>query len=263
MVDNSELSKERRQLKTVVNAIRVLEALRSSPEPLRLSEISTRTRLRKSTVHLLLSTLADFNFVQALDQSGYYRLGLGIFEAGMAAVDALSLPPELWPPMQELADRSLEAVSLAVRSGPSALIVKRYESAHVLRAEIGVGTRMPLHGSASGKCLLAAITPEQLAQLYPGEELPEATPPRIETKTELLQALEGVRRSGYATNKDEFVVGVSAIAAPVLDRDGSTVAALSIAGPSTRFQHRKWVQDLVATTERMSVILGYRKRSVS
>src|SRR6266542_3491818 len=53
-----------RRVKSVVNAIRVLETLKSAPEPLRLSEISRQLGLRKSTVHLLLATLAEHNFVQ-------------------------------------------------------------------------------------------------------------------------------------------------------------------------------------------------------
>src|SRR6266545_1360876 len=237
-------SNGRRRVKSVANAIRVLEALKASPEPLRLSEISHRLGMRKSTVHLLLSTLAEFNFVQPDGPLGHYRLGLGAFEVGAAAVDRLGLPPELGPPMERLADRSMEAVSLAVRNGASALIVRRYESAHILRAEIGIGTRMPLHASASGKCLLAGMDPDQVDELYPTEELPEATNAKIRTKRKLLRELDKARRLGYATNRDEFVLGVAAIAAPVFDRRGRTVAALSIAGPTARFEELRWVPEL-------------------
>lgn len=250
-----------RRVKSVINAIRVLEVLKSAPEPLRLSEISERLGLRKTTVHLLLTTLAEFNFVQRHGALGHYRLGLGAFEVGAAAVDRLNLPPDLGPPMERLADRSMEAVSLAVRSGRNALIVRRYESAQILRAEIGIGTRMPLHASASGKVLLASMTRGQLEELYPNNELPDAAGARIKTKPELLRELDKVRRAGHATNRDEFVLGVAAIAAPVVDRHGRTVAALSIAGPTTRFEGIKWVRELLITAAEMSAVLGYRTRS--
>src|SRR6266536_3235326 len=256
-------SNGRRRVKSVANAIRVLEALKASPEPLRLPEISHRLGMRKSTVHLLLSTLAEFNFVQPDGPLGHYRLGLGAFEVGAAAVDRLGLPPELGPPMERLADRSMEAVSLAVRNGASALIVRRYESAHILRAEIGIGTRMPLHASASGKVLLASMTPDQVDALYADEDLPEAAGNRIKTKKELLRELEKVCDLGYATNKDEFVFGVAAVAAPVFDRHAATVGALSIAGPTARFEGMRWVEELIGTAAEMSRMLGYRKESQS
>lgn len=263
MADHPPAEQPLRRVKSVTNAVRLLEVLKAAPEPLRLSEISTQLGLRKSTVHLLLMTLSDFNFVQPHGPHGHYRLGLGVFEVGAAALDRLNLPPELSPLMGWLADRSMEAVSLAVKNGSSALIVRRYESAHILRAEIGLGTRMPLHASASGKVLLAGLTREQIDQLYPAEQLPEDGFPRANTKTTLLRELEKIKRDGFTTATDEFTPGVAAIAAPVLDRDGQTVAALSIAGPTNRFERAKWITDLLNTAEKMSALLGLRERSMS
>jgi DNA-binding IclR family transcriptional regulator len=172
------------------------------------------------------------------------------------------MPPEIALPMERLASESLEAVSLAVQSGHDALIVRRFESAHILRAEIGVGTRMPLYASASGKSLLAEMPQARLDALYPAEDLPNASADhnRIRTKSQLRKELERVRRQGYATTQDELVVGVAAVARVVRDRQGQAVASLSIAGPTARFDGRRWIEPLVRTADEMTGILGFRAR---
>jgi len=158
----------------VANALQLLEALKEAGEPVPLGRLSQQLGLSKGTVHLLLSTLSEYNFVEPALVHGQYRLGLGAFEVGIAAVDHRGMPPEIAWPMERLASESLEAVSLAVQSGHDALIVRRFESAHILRAEIGVGTRMPLYASASGKSLLAEMPQARLDALYPAEDLPTA-----------------------------------------------------------------------------------------
>jgi DNA-binding IclR family transcriptional regulator len=257
-----EARPDRRRIKAVANALRLLEALKEAGEPVPLGRLSQQLGLSKGTVHLLLSTLSEYDFVEPALVHGQYRLGLGAFEVGIAAVDHRGMPPEIALPMERLASESLEAVSLAVQSGHDALIVRRFESAHILRAEIGVGTRMPLYASASGKSLLAEMPQARLDALYPAEDLPNASADhnRIRTKSQLRKELERVRRQGYATNQDEFVVGVAAVARVVRDRQGQAVASLSIAGPTARFDGRRWIEPLVRTADEMTGILGFRAR---
>ena len=108
----------------MANALQLLEALKEAGEPVPLGRLSQQLGLSKGTVHLLLSTLSEYNFVEPALVHGQYRLGLGAFEVGIAAVDHRGMPPEIAWPMERLASESLEAVSLAVQSGHDALIVR-------------------------------------------------------------------------------------------------------------------------------------------
>jgi DNA-binding IclR family transcriptional regulator len=121
--------------------------------------------------------------------------------------------------------------------------VKRYETAYRLGTSITVGSRMPLHASASGKCLLAGLSEAEIAEIYPDEELPFQSTNTIGDRTALFAEMREVRARGYAFNTDEFLDGVSALAVPVRLGD-KVVASLSIAGPTTRFRASDWVEDL-------------------
>ena len=245
-----------RRLRTVNNALRLLQTLSENGTSMGVSELARRLSLGKSTVHLLLQTLRAEGFVETEDDGARYRLGLGAFEVGAAALEHLKLGAHLDPPMERLAGLSKEAVSLAVRSDRHAVLVKRFESTQILRAEIRPGTRMPLHGSASGKVLLADLPREEIDELFPDERLPQVTPRTIKSKRPLLRELEETRKRGYAMNFDEFTVGVAAVAVPVRDKRGRVRGALSIAGPTARFEARQWLNELRHTAEEMAHGIG-------
>lgn len=236
-----------RRSRSVARALAVLCAVAEHTEPTGVSDLARRTGLPKSTVHLSLQTLRHAGFVQQDPDTDRYVLGLQAALLGVHAVEHSATVAALAPGMQDLAARSSEAVSLGVRSDRSVVFVKRFETSHVLRTSIREGTRMPLHASASGKCLLSAMTEAELADLYPDPVLPAQASNTIRDRSVLLAELATIRERGYAHSHDEFLDGVSGVAVPV--RLGSSVvAAVSVAGPTSRLRTEDWVADLQALT---------------
>lgn len=242
---------------TVAGALRLLCLLAEHPEGMRLSELARRLDMGKSSVHLLLATLAEYGFVERAQDSSY-RVGLTAFEVGTSVPDSARFGGPLAEPMRALADESGEAVSLALPRGRDAIIVQRFESARVLRAEIQRGTRMPMHSCASGKFLLARLPDEAVDRLYPDEPLPDVTRYSVRTKRELRAQFPAIRANGYAENHDEYTEGIVGVATGVRDASGTYVAALSIAGPTNRFRCEPWVGPLLAAAEKMSALLADR-----
>jgi DNA-binding IclR family transcriptional regulator len=247
-------NKPGRRIASVSNALRVLRALAAHPEGVGVTQLAQLIGVGKSSAHLLLVTLADQNFV-VQSPDGRYELGLAAFEVGAAAGGVASPGGPLTPGLRELADKSGEAVSLAAASGADAIIVQRIESASVLRAEIRVGTRMPLHSSASGKFLLSAMPRQRVDRIYPSETLPQVTERSIRTKSALYAQLDEIRSLGYAWNEDEYTEGITGVATGVTDATGSVVFALSVAGPTHRFRPDDWIAETLRTADRMSHIL--------
>jgi DNA-binding IclR family transcriptional regulator len=236
-----------RRSRSVERALAVLCAVAEDDVPTGVSDVARRTGLPKSTVHLSLQTLRHAGFVQQDPSSDRYVLGLQAALLGVHAVEHSAIAAALAPGMQELAGRSNEAVSLGVRSDRSVVFVKRFETSHVLRTSIRTGTRMPLHASASGKCLLAEMAEAELFELYPDEVLPAQASNTIRDRSVLLEEFARIRERGYSHSRDEFLDGVSGVAVPV--RLGSNVvAALSVAGPTSRLNPEDWVAELQGLT---------------
>ena len=250
-----------RTLSTVRNAVRALEVL-AEEGPQRLTPLAARLGLGKSTVHLLLKTLLADEMVEVDGVSGAYRVGLRAFEIGATAVEQGGFGARLIGAMEELGRRSNESVSLGVISAGSVLIVQRVASPEILLADVRPGTRMPLHASASGKVLLAAMPERDILEFLP-ESLTVSARRTHRERGALLAELQEVRAQGFAAQSDEFVDGTAAVAAPVLAAGGKVLAALSIAGPAARFDRPRWVDLLLPAAADMSRLSGHMPRGAA
>lgn len=243
-----------RRIRSVSNALAALRVLAANPDGVGVTQLAIGLGIGKSSAHLLLATLAAEDFVSRAPD-GRYVLGIGAFEVGTAAGGVAAPGGPLTQELRSLAEASSEAVSLAALSGSDAILVQRIESASMLRAEIQVGTRMPLHASASGKLLLSEMPRERALRLFPEATLPVLTSHSIRTRSELCMALDEIRERGYAWNSEEYVEGISGVAVGVRDSTGEVVLALSIAGPTHRFQPSEWVERTLDCAARMTGIL--------
>lgn len=242
-------------LRSLTNSLRVIEVLASANPEIGVSEIARRVGLSKSTVHAILSTLMAEGYVEQNRASERYRLTLRLYELGCLVLARSPMDHRVLPLMEALGRATNETVSLAVLAGREALFVQRVESTELLRAELRVGTRVPLHATASGKVLLAFLSGDQL-ELYlqgPLESYTAATRADVAT---LRAEIEAVRATGLATAVDEMAAGIAAMAVPVFDNTMKAVCALSIAAPTGRYRPQVWEGPLREGGAKISALFG-------
>lgn len=226
----------RRTLGSVRNAARLLRTFTAGAPELGVTELARRLQLGKSTVHRLLTTLAEERLVEQDPDTGRYRLGLAIHELGAAVSSPTDLHAAVLTPMSVLRLRTGETVQVAVLDGREVVYIERLESPNTLRLFLEVGHRNQAYRTGTGKCLLAYLEPALLDQLLEGWELAPRTPHTITDPRRLREELKQVRRVGFARNVDESEVGATSIAAPIRDGLGRVVAAMSVAGPTARME---------------------------
>jgi DNA-binding IclR family transcriptional regulator len=137
-------------------------------------------------------------------------------------------------PMAALAEITGETINVAVAGPGGVEHVAQVDSRHYLGTSHWVGRRVPYHCSANGKVLLAFAAAGAVAG-----ELEARTSRTIVEPARLAAELERVRRDGFASAVDELELGLSAVAAPVLDDSGRAIAALSVSGPTLRLSPRR------------------------
>jgi DNA-binding IclR family transcriptional regulator len=133
------------------------------------------------------------------------------------------------PSLQRLAEESGETANLFVPRPSGIDAVAQVDGRHLLGASNWIGRELGLHCTAAGKVFLAF----GVCELDDGE-LPALTAATVTDRGRLERELEVVRDQGYATIVEELEVGLSAVAAPVRDRGGEVVAAITASGPSLR-----------------------------
>ncbi|UJW30643.1 IclR family transcriptional regulator [Saccharothrix sp. AJ9571] len=225
-----------RAVPAVSRALDILELFRAEEE-LSAPQIVTRLGLPRTTVHELLNTLADRGYLNRLgDEGTRYRLGVRLFELGGAYESRLDLAREGTVAAAVVSARSQETVHVAVRDGDEVLYVAKTDSTHSVRMVSAVGRRLPAHCTAVGKMLLSSLSRTEFDVLYPpGRQLAKMTARSLGTPAELWQALDRVRTDELAHEFCESNDAVSCVAAPVHDRTGAMVAALSLSVPVHRW----------------------------
>ncbi|ALS30047.1 IclR family transcriptional regulator [Paenibacillus cisolokensis] len=199
-----------------------------------MAEIAERVGLHKSTVHRMLATLENRGFVERDRVTDRYRLGIKIWELS-AMLSRSDDPAVIWlPEMERLRDLLGETVSLYVRDGMERIRIQAVQSNQAVRRVAPVGARLPLYVGASSKVLNAYADPAELEAIMSADSWPASI-----DRNQYLQQLADIREAGYATSVEEREAGVAAVSAPIFDRTGKLVAALSVSGPASRLTMEK------------------------
>ncbi len=250
----------RNRLSSVANAARVLKSFSVNRPTWGVSELADELDLSTSTVHRLLSTLADEGVLEQEPESGRYRLGLSVFDLAAAMPTQRSLHEAVLVSMTELRSRTGETVQVGVLDGRQVVYVERLESPNTLRFFAELGRRAHAHCTSSGKVLLAYQPKAERERLLEGWELLARTEHSIVSVAELRRELGVIRRRGYAENRHESELGVVSVAAPIRDGSGRSVASLSLAGPSDRMDPNRdrYAQAVMALASTVSRQMGWR-----
>ena len=252
----------RNRLSSVASAVAVLKAFTSATPDWGVSDLAASVGQSKSSVHRILSTLTDEGLLEQDSTSGRYRLGLALFDLAAAVPSQRSLHEAVLLPMTDLRNSTGETVQVGVLDGRQVVYVERLDSPNTLRLFTELGRRNDAHCTGSGKALLAFLPKPQLDKLLKGWDPPRQTEHTIVSRTALVAEFERIRRAGFAENRQESEIGVVSIAAPIRDESGTTIAAMSVAGPADRMDHRRdQVADNVMTMAlATSRRLGFRGR---
>ena len=224
------------------------------------SELAVELDLSTSTVHRLLSTLADEGVLDQDDESGRYRLGLSVFDMAAAMPKQRSLHEAVLVSMTELRSRTGETVQVGVLDGHEVVYVERLDSPNTLRVFTQLGRRAAAHRTSSGKVIIASLPRPERERLLEDLILDRATEFTITDPAELREELALTLRRGYAENRQESELGVVSVAAPIRDATGHAVAALSLAGPSERMEEKKetYAEAVMLLARTVSTQMGWR-----
>jgi DNA-binding IclR family transcriptional regulator len=231
------MSKESAQSDSVSKSLRLLLLL-ASQESMRVTELSQELNVAVSTAHRLLNIMRGHDFVEQDTNSRRYRLGPAALSLGRQAHGDRNLVAVGHPHLVRLRAELDETVNLIVLDGRDALFVDGVESRQPLRVATRTGSRVAAYATAGGKGLLAHVPGVVLRSYYP-EHLRRITGSTLPDLSTLERELQQVRERGYALNIGEHLTEVCAIGVPIKGRGGRPIAAVTLAGPSTRWNRRR------------------------
>ncbi|MBK8064432.1 MAG: IclR family transcriptional regulator [Betaproteobacteria bacterium] len=244
-------------IQVIERMIRLLDLLAEHPEPLGLKQIAQSTGLHPSTAHRILAAMTADRFVDRIEP-GSYRLGMRLLELGNMVKSRISVRELALPIMRELHTLTGETVNLSVRQDDEIVYVERTSSGRsAMRVVHAIGTRAPLHVTASGKLFLLEDGVSRLREYARRTGLGAHTRNSIATLQLLERELDKTQRQGYAVDNEEVEIGVRCVAAAIRDDNGNLIGGLSLSTPADRMKPQ-WAALVKEYAEKVSRALGHR-----
>jgi IclR family KDG regulon transcriptional repressor len=227
--EDEERSGNSEFIQSVVITGQIIEALAAAGQPMRLTALASQLGEPKAKMHRHLSTLKHLGFVDQDAKTETYRLGLKLVYIGQSAIDQFDLRRLAEPYMSRLRDLTRQTVVLSTPANGDAIINAVVESPNLVTISVRLGYRLPAHASAQGRLNLA-FAPAAVQQRILARKLQAFTPRTLVDPAQMRERLAQIRRELFDVSMDETLLGISAVAAPILNFDNELVGAIAIVG---------------------------------
>ena len=247
----------------VRRALQVIETIASAGQPLALPELCALVHLPKATTHRLCQHLESIGYIAREPGGRHYVPGQRLIRMGFD-VTRLSMTAERHGILAALVEQIGETCNFTTLAGQEVLYLDRVEARWPLRLHFDIGSRVPLHCTASGKIFLAAMKASERRRILDAAGLVPYTPHTITARDRFDRELEQIARQDYGLDREEFLLGMAAIAVPVRAADGTVLAAIACHAPSVRFnieQAKSFLPQLKSAARTLSrTLTGFADR---
>ena len=236
----------------------MLEALAHSSAGLGVSDLAAELAMDKGNAHRILQTLIQRGYAQQDAGTKRYRASAKLVSIAGSVLRRLDLRAASEDICDELVELTGESVHASQMTSGGPVYVLQRKAPFRVSVETEVGSRPPMHATATGKAVLAHL-PESERGAWTTLPLDRFTFRTIASPDELARDLEATVRRGYAIDDEEFTPGVRCVAAPVFGIDGLVVGCIGVSSPIYRMDIERVpvvADQLLAATRRVTERLG-------
>jgi IclR family KDG regulon transcriptional repressor len=220
------------QAPTVKKAFRILRLVSDADQGLRISELAKSLGMSKGTVHGITSALEEVGALNRDPVTKRYKIDYTIVELGKKALWRVPLRKVARGHMERLVEEIGDNAFLGIRKGDHILILDVVESNRALKITSPSGAMIPLSAGATGKLFLASMDEKDAMRYLKARGLPRYTEHSITDLESYRQEISEVRKRGFATDYEEYLHGVRAVAA-LIETEEPLLAAIWVVGFSS------------------------------
>lgn len=235
--------KDYRFMTALARGLSVLRAFGPGNEPLGNAEIAERVGLSKPTVSRITFTLTELGYLNYIEASGRYRLGIGVLNLGYDVMAQLEIRDIARPFMQELADYADASIYLGMPDGHELVYIEACRSPASMTIRLGVGSRIPIPSTSMGRAYLAALPEDDRTALMEriGKKYGKDWPAIKKATT---RAVKLAHERGFATSIGEWISEANSAACVIRRADGHPAFAVNIGGLASIITAERLERDL-------------------
>ncbi len=230
----------------------VLESFDTERQRLNATLTAERAGLTRAAARRHLLTLAHLGYLET--DGSYFWLSAKVLRFSGSYLASARLPRALQPTLNRLAVQAQESFSAVVLDADEVVIVARSGndrgasipgSGRVIAYGLHMGARLPAHATSTGRVLLAAKTKTAFTVWMKGRHLNRLTPLTTVNAKPFRAIIDQVRKDDFCIASEEHELGVHALAVPLRNTKGVTVAALNVVASHTRLSTQAMQRDLL------------------
>lgn len=241
-----------------LRALAVLEHLSGAPQPLTRGQLESIMGVPKSSLERLLQAMETQGYIFQMPNRGGFVPGSRTISLALDSLRGPDIRRECRGILRNLVRELGETCNLTVPDAGRVLYVERVETTEPLRMHMEPGTWVPMHCTASGKLFLASLPPAERQRVLEHLPLRRFSNRTLIDRKKLDAELDDIARRGIGIDDEEFVLGMIAVAVPVMRQDRRVVAAIACHAPTARLSLNdliKRVRELRIAAERVKPIL--------
>ena len=244
-----------RYLSSVERGFRVLDALSLSTGPLSLTELAQHTQLAVPTLQRLTTTLIEAGYVQKIAGTKRYCPTVRTVDLLHSYLSRNQFAKRAWPYLVKLREELGLDVSLSVPVSNSMIYVHRLPGYRGNFENTLPGKKIPMHLSASGRCLLSLKSTNELAAYFENTSMEAITPWSLTDPTDLKVEILLCRDQGYALVKQEASPSMVTLACPV-SKGAKAIAGVSVHTPVAGFEKSHFLTNVLSSVVSVSQALS-------
>lgn len=217
-------------VEALAKGLAILESFDATHAEMTLSEVARRVSLSPAAARRSLITLQTLGYVGQKNKR--FHLRPKAMTIGSAFYFSARVDEVMQPDLREIVQRFGDASSVGTLEGPDVIYIAHNSVQRARRAAAVVGARYPACATSLGRVLLAGLSNEALEAYIASVQPEPLTAKTITDPAELHGEIIKVREAGYATTVDQLDYGITALAVPIRDLGGNTIAALNTSGYS-------------------------------
>jgi len=215
-------------------SLRLLAALAGAGRAMSLADLAAHLQLPKATSHRLCAQLLESGFLAREADERFFVVGPALRRLALDTLNHDSVRGLRHRVLAELVEQIGETCNFTTLDGASVLYLDRVEAPWPWRLTLDVGAHVPLHCTASGKLFLSLMPAAERDALLAHLPLERLTGNTLTSRKALRAECAQIAERGCSVDREEFVLGLIAVAVPVFDAQGRVRAAVAVHAPSAR-----------------------------
>ena len=216
------------KMQVIDRALEILTILSKETNGLSVSGIARKLSLPPSSIHRILASLKENNFIIQDEESRKYKIGYKLYTL-CSNISQKNILVNLAKPIMEILANDIHmTVVLCVMEENHIMNVACIESDEHSMYMVKIGKQMPLYSTSAGRVFSAYMDRQTVKEIYENIELKPSTPYTKTEVQELFRELDSIREKGYALIDEELQMGIQGVASPIFDNNKKVIAALAL-----------------------------------